>query len=181
MKVDFVRHGQTKNNVLGVLSVFAGHTDAPLNEEGRRQAQETASKISNDYSIIYSSDLIRCKQTAEILNAKMNLPIKYDARLRERHFGTLEGKKSLDVDPTGVMKEKDLTHNDYDYRPFGGEHAGGVKERLFEFLEDVKKETGANRKILVVTHGGIIRIMHQVLKGKIPETIHNASVHEFEF
>ena len=178
MKVDFVRHGQTKNNIMGIL---AGHTDVPLNEEGRRQAKETASKISDDYSMIYSSDLIRCKQTAEILNAKMKLPIKYDPRLRERHFGSLEGKKSLEVDPTGVMKERDLAHNDYDYRPFGGEHVGGVKERLFEFLEDVKREVGDNAKILVVTHGGIIRIMHHVLKGKIPEVIHNASVHEFEF
>jgi len=181
MKIDFVRHGQTNNNLMGILSVFAGHTDTPLNEEGRKQAKETASKISDDYSMIYSSDLIRCKQTAEILNTKMKLPIKYDARLRERYFGSLEGKKSLDIDPTGAMKDDDMLRLKYDYRPFGGEHVEGVKERLFNFLEDVKKESGANSKILVVTHRGIIRIMHHVLKGKIPETIHNASVHEFEF
>jgi broad specificity phosphatase PhoE len=111
----------------------------------------------------------------------MKLPIKYDVRLRERHFGSIEGKKFLDLDPTGALRDKDFIHQQYDYRPFGGEAVDDVKKRIFNFIEDVRKETNKKDKILVVTSAGIIRLLHLVLKGEIPEKIHNASVHEFEF
>ncbi|MDO8660196.1 MAG: histidine phosphatase family protein, partial [Candidatus Parcubacteria bacterium] len=159
---------------------MSGQTDVPLTDLGIQQAEETATKLTNDYSLIFSSDLTRCKQTTDILNREMKLPVKYDKRLRERHYGSLEGKKFSDVDPTGILKEKDIVLQTYDYRPYDGESFDDVKNRLFDFITDIQKDH-KNKKVLVVTHGGIIRVLHKTLKEVMPEKIHNASMHEFEF
>ncbi|OGI82240.1 hypothetical protein A3E95_01820 [Candidatus Nomurabacteria bacterium RIFCSPHIGHO2_12_FULL_44_22b] len=175
MKIDFVRHGKTEYNVAG--RVNGQMMDDPLIEEGIEQAQKTKLEISEDYTIIYSSDLLRAKQTAEILNQKLNIPIKYDVRLRERSHGSLTGKTWDEMGPN--QKEIDKNQK-YDYRPYGGECVEDVRSRVFSFVEEIKKNN-RNPKILVVTHGGIIRLLYHTLHGQIPEKIYNASVHEFEF
>lgn len=176
MKIYFVRHGQTESNERGTVT---GQNDSPLTDEGIRQAQNTLKEIIDDYSEIYSADLIRCKQTAEIINQKFDLQIKFDSRLRERDFGLLAGKKFEDIDSTGIIKEKDMNQQ-YDYRPYGGESVEDVKERVFSFIKDIQNNK-KDKKILVVTSGGIIRLLHFILKGEVHEKIHNSSIHEFEF
>lgn len=176
MKMYFVRHGQSQSNQKGTVT---GQNDSPLTEEGIEQANKTFLEISNDFSEIYSSDLIRCRQTAEILNKKLNLPIQYDLRLRERHFGSLAGKKFKEMDATGEMKEKDKNQQ-YDYRPYGGEHVEDVKKRVFDFISELSRKK-TKGKILVVTHGGIIRLLHNIINGQVQGFIENSSIHEFEF
>ncbi len=174
MKIDFVRHGQTHSNKARVTS---GQTmDDSLTPEGIEQAQKTLLEISKNYTEIYSSDFLRAKQTAEILNKKLNLTIQYDARLRERDFGYLTGKPWEEIG----QDLRDIDKNQkYDYRPYGGESVEDVRKRLFSFIDEILS-TKKDERILVVTHGGIIRLLHH-LKNKTSETIHNASVHEFEF
>lgn len=175
MKINFVRHGQSEHNKIGVIN--GQIMNGSLTNEGIEQAYKTLVEISDNYTEIYSSDLLRAKQTAEILNKKLNLPIIYDIRLRERSFGSIEGK---------LWKEagSDLSLIDqaqkYNYRPYGGEAVEDVKQRLLSFLDDIVHNK-KGEKILVVTHGGIIRLLHHIFNGKVPERIHNASVHEFEF
>ncbi len=175
MKIYFVRHGQTGHNREGVVT---GHVDIPLTEEGVDQARKITQEIPADFFEIYSSDLIRCKQTAEIINQKLNLQIIFDSRLRERDFGSLAGKNIKKVDPTGEMIRKDFNQQ-YDYRPYGGEHVEDVKTRLFSFIKELQ-ENKKDKKILVVTSGGIIRLLHNILNGEVHEVIHNSSIHEFE-
>jgi probable phosphoglycerate mutase len=176
MKIDFVRHGQTQHNKDGRVT---GQIDAPLIAEGIEEANKTLSELSTDYVEFYSSDLIRCKQTAEILNQKLNLPIQYDVRLRERDFGSLAGKKFNEMDDTGEIKKKDRNQQ-YDYRPFGGESVEDVKARLFSFINDLKSKN-IKGKVLVVTSGGIIRLLHNILNNEVRGHINNSSIHEFEF
>ena len=175
MKIDFVRHGQTYLNIAGKTN--GQSMDDSLTEEGINQAKETLIKISKDYTEIYSSDLLRAKQTAEILNQKLNLSIQYDKRLRERDVGSLLEKSWMEIGQEIKTIDKNQKYN---YQPQGGESVEDVKERLLSFINEIvlnKKD----EKILVVTHGGIIRLLHHMLYGETPETIHNASVHEFEF
>jgi broad specificity phosphatase PhoE len=175
MKIDFVRHGESENNGKGLIT---GHLDAPLTTKGEEQAEDTAKKLIHSYSLIYSSDLIRCKQTAEIINRKLNLPIIYDARLRERHFGSLEGKSWMDIHEGEIIKWKDIKEQKYDYRQYGGESVKDVEKRVLSFVNDIMAK---KKKIIVVTSAGIIRLLHHLFHGEIQEKIHNASVHEFEF
>lgn len=174
MKIYFVRHGETQYNRDGLIT---GHDDAPLTEEGIQQVENTVSEIPVGCTKIYSSDLVRCRQTTAILNKKLALPVFYDIRLRERDFGSLTGKKIVNLDPIVVEKDK---NQQYDYRPYGGESVENVKQRILACIEDIRREKSGD-KILVVTSAGIIRLLHHIFKGEVQEKIHNSSVHEFEF
>lgn len=174
MKIYFVRHGKTEHNI---NKLATGHIDVPLLAEGITEAEKLASEIPNDFNIIYSSDLIRCKQTSDILNKKLGLEIIYDIRLRERDFGSLAGQpiETFSLD----LREKDRNQK-YDYRPYGGESVEDVKKRIFAFIQDLINNK-KDEKVLVVTSGGIIRLLHSIINKEIHERIHNASIHEFEF
>ena len=177
MKIYFVRHGKTAYNGTGRMT---GQTDIPLIDEGIQQAEEAAGQLPSGISALYSSDLLRCKETAEIFNRKLNLPIQYDPRLRERSFGSLSGKTWKDIDPDGALRAKDVAQQ-YDYRPHGGESVGDVEKRILDAVEDIKKRHDKDSVVLVVAHAGIIRLLHRVLHNEAHEIIHNSSFHEFEF
>ena len=173
MKIYFARHGKSEANGKGHMT---GQMDVSLAEQGMKDAEETAKVLPSDFTLIYSSDLIRCKQTAELINKKFDLPIIYDARLRERSLGSLQGKQWADF---SLLKEMDQNQA-YDYRPYQGESVIDVRDRIFSLINELR-ENKNNDKILVVTHSGVIRLLYYLLKDKIPEKIHYASIHEFEF
>ncbi|MBU2103864.1 histidine phosphatase family protein [Patescibacteria group bacterium] len=173
-KAYFVRHGQTQFNVDRRIT---GHVDIPLTNEGIDQAKKAAQELPEDCAEIFSSDSLRCRQTAEILNEGRNLPVTFDARLRERHFGSLEGQLWDDADPSGEIWEADKNQR-YDYRQYGGEAVTDVQQRVEECIRDIKgKCTG---KPLVVTSGGVIRLLKNKLHGEVHGNIKNSSVHEFD-
>lgn len=174
MKLYFARHGQTQFNKDGLIT---GQIDELLIEEGVKEAEETMKNMATDFTEIYSSDLLRCKQTAEILNKKLNLEIKYDKRLRERNFGSIAGGKFQEIDPSGEMRRKDMDCI-YSYREYGGESVDDVKNRLFSFINEIKNKKS---KILIVTHGGIIRLLHNTINNQKHDHVKNSSIHEFEF
>src|SRR5574340_48950 len=85
-----VRHGQTEWNVKKLMQ---GHTDIPLNKEGETQAREMAKKLRRiHFAAAYSSDLLRAKQTAELITLEKKIVVKTTKALRERFYGRLEGK-----------------------------------------------------------------------------------------
>lgn len=177
MKMYFVRHGETGANKQGSFTDHNENSLTALTNEGIEQASKISLEIRSDFSEIYSSDLIRCKQTAEIINEKLKLPIIYDTRLRERNFGSLQGKTWKEVGQD--LRELDKNQK-YDYRSFGGESVDDVKNRIMSFIEEIKN-TKPKRKILVVTSSGIIRLLHNILNNVVQEKIHNSSIHEFYF
>ncbi|XP_071827446.1 fructose-2,6-bisphosphatase TIGAR B-like [Apostichopus japonicus] len=92
-KVTFIRHGETEYNANGL---FQGQSDIPLNSLGEKQAEAAGAYLKNiKFDRIYSSDLIRCIQTADAVvkrNSCSPPGIIEDARLREKSFGIFEGK-----------------------------------------------------------------------------------------
>ena len=86
-----MRHGRTDWNVERKLQ---GHTDVPLNEEGRQMAEEAAVRYKEvSIDTCYCSPLVRAKETAEIVLRDRNIPIWFDDRLVEMGFGEYEGIK----------------------------------------------------------------------------------------
>ncbi len=86
-----VRHGLTEWNKAKKIQ---GLSDIPLAEEGVKQAQERALTLKHiPFAAVFSSDLIRAKQTAEILAADHNLIVKTNQLLREKSFNQYEGKQ----------------------------------------------------------------------------------------
>lgn len=149
------RHGQTEWNEKKILQ---GQLDSALTELGINQAKDLAQKLRNiEFDLVFSSDLLRAKRTAEIVTLERNLEIKTSKLLRERHFGHLQGSresKSSDWDKA-YTKLTDKQKFTYKLTP-KIESDEELVERLFQFI----RETAVGypgKKILVVTHGGIIR------------------------
>ena len=174
MKIYVIRHGQTTFNKERRV---AGQMDVPLNEEGLAQAKEVAGKVPADCTRIISSDLVRCRQTTEALNADRNLEVEYDARLRERDFGSLAGKSFDDPVFSEDFWATDRAQK-YDYRPYGGESVEDVLSRLSACIKDVRQNGGSP---LLVTSAGIILLLQNRLYGKAQdEKVANSTVLEFE-
>lgn len=167
MKLIFVRHGETAYNK---LSKRLGWLDEPLNEVGLKQAEELADQIENNFDIIFSSPLKRASKTAEIIARKFNKKVVFSEYLKERNFGSLAGT---------VWKEGEKESIKYDDRPHGGESVEDVKTRLGKFLDELKSYY-ANKTVLVVTHGGIIKLMHYLNRKEETGHIKNISIHEFD-
>jgi probable phosphoglycerate mutase len=87
-RICLVRHGETAWNAEGRVQ---GQTDIPLSAVGHAQARAAASILAqHDFSAIYSSDLLRVRQTAEPAAQRLALQVALDRGLRERHYGIFE-------------------------------------------------------------------------------------------
>jgi broad specificity phosphatase PhoE len=155
-----VRHGETDWNRDGR---WQGGSDTRLNDLGRAQARALAEQLDGSIDVVYSSDLARARETAEIVAAKLGLEIRIDPRLRERGFGSWEGLT------TGEIEER---FADSHQRWIAGEGAGADDAETFEdfstrvndFLADVLR-LHPGEEVLVISHGGSIRVIHALAAG----------------
>jgi broad specificity phosphatase PhoE len=154
-----VRHGETDWNRDGR---WQGHSNTHLNDEGREQARRVAREI-RDVDVVYSSDLARARETAEIIAAELGLPVRVDSRLRERSFGAWEGLTAAEI-------EVDFPDN---YRRWRAREGAGADDaepfdafaaRVRSFLADVL-EAHPGETVLLVAHGGSIRVIHALATG----------------
>ena len=90
-----VRHGETDWNRDGR---WQGGSDTSLNDLGREQACSLAAELDGDIAAVYSSDLARARETAEIVAETLGLEVQVDARLRERGFGSWEGLTTPEIE-----------------------------------------------------------------------------------
>lgn len=142
-----VRHGETEENKLRILQ---GHMPGTLTEEGRRQAADTGRQLlGKPLDCMYCSDLKRCRDTAEIMNAFLHLPVTFTSLLRERDWGLSTGvsllKQRVPIDPSAESVE-------------------AMTDRALEFLKMILGQCGGKR-VLVVSHGLFIRIMIAAIEG----------------
>ncbi len=158
MKLYVVRHGQTDQNVLGLVQ---GDTESDLTEKGREEAkalQELVESLNID--VVVSSPLRRALDTAKLItNNKKEIII--DERLIERDFGLSEGKP---VDEELTVKYWDFRLNT-DINQV--EKVQDLMFRITEFIEDMRNKYD-DKKVLVVAHSAILRAIHYAING-IPE------------
>jgi probable phosphoglycerate mutase len=139
-----VRHGQTAANANHII---AGWTDVPLTERGRKQAMGIRSPLRQfDVDTVWSSDLVRAMDTGEIAWGTAQT----DARIRELHFGELEGQCWKDLDGEQLHALKDFRN----FEAPGGESITEFADRIHAFVD----ELSAGRH-LVFTHGGVMRLL----------------------
>jgi alpha-ribazole phosphatase len=152
-----IRHGETDWNVNGR---WQGQADIPLNEKGKIQALEVAGKLKNSMcGAIYSSDLIRARQTAEVISKTLLISsIYYDSRLREIHQGLWEGLSIIEIREQYKVEFQRRQENPWLVSPPGGETAQQVQERVTHLIDEIKsREAGKN--VAVVTHGFVIAVI----------------------
>ena len=150
-----VRHGETDWNADGRLQ---GQTDRPLSDFGRQQARRLADELATeDFEAIYSSDLARARETAEIVGARLELPVSFDPDLREKDWGTWER----------------LTAVERDRVEFAGESTEAHQERILRALERISERHPGDGNVLVVTHGGSMRRVQTATMGMALPVVEN--------
>jgi broad specificity phosphatase PhoE len=151
-----VRHGETNDNRKPLR--FQGWRDTSLNDVGRRQARELADRlVDHGIASIFSSDLSRARETAEIVDARLGLGIRLDARLREANRGRWEGRLFEDVAAAEPELFAGWEKAGADWRFPGGESLQEQLERVSACVSDVR--AAGELPALVVCHGGSIRVM----------------------
>lgn len=139
-----VRHGETPSSRDGVL---AGWLDVPLTQRGLEQAEAVRPELAGEsFEGVWSSDLQRTVETAHIAWGTATP----DPRLREINFGELEGCEWAALDP--AVRRSFANFNGF--HPAGGETLEQVRERLYDFLAELRWG-----RHLVFTHGGVIRLL----------------------
>lgn len=159
LTVAFVRHGLTDWNLEGRMQ---GHADIPLNAIGRQQAEALAVRLQEEsWDAVYSSPLSRARQTAEIIARPLDLQIEADERLLERGHGKIEGTTLSDRIEKWGENWRDME--------LGIESIEALSCRGTSFfLSLVKQYPNADKRIIVVSHGGLIGF---TLKKLVPQEV----------
>lgn len=146
------RHGRTEWNATGRMQ---GQSDVALDETGVRQAHEAAPLLAGEQpSAIYSSDLARARDTAEILAQLVRLPVVLDARLRETYFGPWQGLTSAQI-AEQYPEEYALWTQGQPFSVEGAERHAEVVERMLAGIDAALDATEST--LVVVTHGAAAR------------------------
>lgn len=151
-----VRHGQTEWNLLGKTQ---GHGNSDLTPKGIEQAEllaDSMTKYPIDY--IYSSDLGRAYQTAEIIGNKLNIEVEQTEALREMNFGTWEGRIIKDIIEEDPELYKMWRNEPHLAKIPQGETLSQIKERTDAFIKEINEKYDG-KHIVLVTHSLCARIM----------------------
>lgn len=178
------RHGETDWNAAGR---FQGHTDIPLNDNGRRQAEGLSQFFAvHKIEHIFSSDLIRAQQTAQIVADPLKLNIELHPGLRETNLGSCEGLLEAQVvELVGrdhILRWGSLLPEHYDVRFPMGESKREHLQRMKDTLEALLLASQF-RSVGVSTHGGSLRRLVHHFAPHLTEAVKipNCGVYHFEF
>lgn len=175
MKINFIRHGMTDGNK---LKRYIGKTDEPLSNDGINHLKE---RVYPECSMLFTSPMKRCIQTAEIIYPNMEYTVCDD--FRECDFGDFEGKnyQELNGNPD-YQKWIDSGGKP----PFpNGESVDSFKNRCISVFETIAKKISPSDSISLIVHGGTI--MSILEKYAVPEggyydfSIKNAECYITEF
>lgn len=158
-----VRHGQTAENVRGILQ---GWLDTPLDELGLRQSRAAAESLRGEkFDLLVSSDLRRALESAAPLAERLGLPVVKLPALREWHLGELEGRsvKELQREYPAIM-DAFLRDTDAELEVPGGESHAAFFARVAACL-DLLADENPGRRLLLVTHGGVLRAIYRHVAG----------------
>ena len=157
-----IRHGETDFNREGR---FQGQIDVPLNAHGRRQAERLAAQLAHErIDALHCSDLLRTRQTAAPAALALGLPALADARLREQHFGILEGLTYAEARERYAEPLARWARYDAHYALPGGESAHDFHARALDAIRDIAARH-AGRRVALVTHGGVLDMLWRAARG----------------
>jgi len=151
--VDLLRHGETVGGTR-----FRGSLDDPLTDEGFRQ-MEAAVSNGGPWDAIVTSPLSRCAAFAESLALKQGTPLETDERLREIHFGAWEGCSYAELMATAPIALTRFLADPFRHPPPDAEPLAAFRERTLDALRNQMMPPNHGRRLLLVTHGGVIRVM----------------------
>ena len=163
IRFGLVRHAQT---VWNRDKKIQGQSDSSLTADGERQAARWGQLLKHwEWDRIIASDTGRARQTAELINVCLNIPLTIDSRLREQDWGQWVGKTIAQL-KTEIPQELDeQVAAGWAFCPSGGEDRRHVLKRSQKALLEAAAQWPANN-ILVVTHEGVIKSLIYHLRSR---------------
>lgn len=150
--IGLLRHGEVEGG-----GRFRGHTDDPLTPAGLAQMY-AALADSGPWDRVISSPLIRCAAFASAFARQHFVPLTFDLRLQEMHFGQWEGRSAAELmaeDPQALAR---FWGNPEAYPPPGGEPLRHFQARVLDAWNDILPAY-ADQHVVIVTHGGVTRVL----------------------
>ncbi len=177
-----IRHGETEWNASNRIQ---GQLDTALNARGRSQARAAAAALAHEpIDELWSSDLARAHDTARALAELHPREILLDARLRERHFGILQGLTYQDAERQHPERLAGYLRSRPDEAFITGESLSDFYARVAAFF--CERAQAGSRTIATYTHGGVVSCLYRYAKS-IPLDrqrdwpMPNAAINEFVF
>jgi probable phosphoglycerate mutase len=159
-RICLIRHGETAWNAELRIQ---GQRDLPLNETGLAQAKALSERLAaQHFEAIYSSDLLRARQTAEPLAG--GSPVRLEPQLRERNFGCCEGMTREEIAADDAAVAEALAARRPGYVLPGGESLEQHLDRVTACLSRLARRH-AGQTIAVVTHGGVLDLVYRRVHG----------------
>ena len=153
-----IRHGETDWNV---ATRIQGHTDIPLNDQGRWQAERLAEALADEpLDAVYASDLGRAYETARAFAEPKGLAVGTEIGLRERLFGSFEGMSFDEIEQRWPDQALRWRKRDPAFGPEGGETLSAFYERVVATVRGLALRH-AGQSIAVVSHGGVLDCLYR--------------------
>jgi len=159
--VDLLRHGVTARGG------FLGSLDEPLTLLGLEQMR-AAVRDDGPWDVIVSSPLARCADFAREFAKRQGIALHFDERLRELHFGEWEGMSAEQLMQTQPDALARFWDDPYCHPAPGGETLSAFEKRVLTAWRDLVR-CYAGHRVLVIAHGGVIRIILCRVRG-LPRT-----------
>ena len=169
-----IRHGQS---VWNAANRFTGWTDVELSEVGVSEAEEAGHSLSSQrIDVVHTSDLIRAQRTAEIImslnEASEGYSTKYDWRLNERNYGSLQGLNKAETAEKFGAEQVHIWRRSFDVAPPDGESLEMTAERTIPYFEEeILPDLQAGKGVLVSAHGNSLRSIVMHIEKISPEDI----------
>lgn len=165
-----MRHGQTDHNLEGRIQ---GQLAVPLNARGHEQARELAAALADSPlrpARLVASDLLRARQTAEIVRSVLDLPAPRESPLwRARLLGAFQGRTRAELREEGAPGFRDWQADPLRVAPPGGERGLDQRERVRRGLEEIRPSFEEHPILGVVTHEGCLRAALALARGGAPD------------
>jgi broad specificity phosphatase PhoE len=166
----FIRHGETSWNA---EFRYQGQADVPMNEIGRAQARRNGEALAQLLPGIADADFVasplaRARETMEIVRDVLGLDPKLyriDERLKEAHYGEWEGTLLADLPRVDAEGMQARIRDPFRWRPQGGESYEDLMARAVDWLGTVERDA------VVVSHGGVSRVLRGHILGLDPATV----------
>ncbi|TWC56973.1 alpha-ribazole phosphatase [Pseudomonas sp. SJZ080] len=169
LRLDLLRHGETE---LG--GGLRGSLDDALTDTGWSQMRAAVVE-QGPWDRLVSSPLQRCARFAQELGAQLGLPVQLDKDLQELHFGAWEGQSAAALMETDAEALGLFWADPYSFTPPQGERVEDFSTRVLAAVARLH-EAYAGERVLVISHGGVMRLLLAQARGLPREQLLNVEV-----